>query len=29
LLRRVQQHLDLCSPSSQYDTVLWLGSVRS
>jgi hypothetical protein len=29
LIRRVQQHLDCCSPQQQHNTLLWLGSVTS
>ncbi len=29
LLQRTQEHLDACSPSQQYDIVLWLGSVQA
>src|SRR5262249_25985692 len=29
LLRSVQQHLDHCTPAQQYNTILWLGSVKA
>jgi hypothetical protein len=29
LLRLVQEHLDTCTPTMQYDSLLWLGSVTS